>query len=118
MSKKLTVSAAEAAFERAKAELKEARARETEEERKRDLHRKIVAGAFLIKLLPEQPKLLQAFYDYLAPKDRRDFAPEFATLKPPSKDAAKEPGGDAAAPKSIGKAAPPTTPTVSKAVAS
>lgn len=88
MSKKLSVSEAEAAFERAKAELRDARARETAEERRRDVHRKIVGGAFLLKLLPEQPKLLQAFHDYLAPKDRKDFAAEFAALKPA---ASKEP---------------------------
>lgn len=82
MSKKLSVSEAEAAFERAKAELREARARETEEARKADLHRKIVAGAYLITLLPQQPKLLQAFHDYLAPKDRKAFGAEFALLKP------------------------------------
>ena len=111
MSKKLSVSEAEAAFERAKAELKEARARDVEEKRKRDIHRKIVAGAFLLKLLPEQPKLLQAFYDYLAPKDRKDFG-EFAALRPA---ASKDQGGDAGAPKPASKATPPAAPVASKA---
>ena len=122
MSKKLTLSEAEAAFERAKAELREARARETEEARKADLHRKIVAGAYLIKLLPEQPKLLQAFHDYLTPKDRKDFAAEFAALKPA---ASKEPapaGTTAASEVPTKQAAPKTAPAApvvaAKAVAS
>ncbi len=122
MSKKLTLSEAQAALERAKAELREARARETEEARKADLHRKIVAGAYLIKLLPEQPKLLQAFHDYLAPKDRKDFAAEFAALKPA---ASREPAPQAAAVEppaktaTAAKAAPAaTTVAAAKGVAS
>lgn len=121
MSKKLSLSEAEAAFERAKAELREARARETEEARKADLHRKIVAGAYLIKLLPEQPKLLQAFHDYLTPKDRKDFAAEFAALKPaasretaPQAAAGDHPAKAATAP----KAAPAAPAVAAKGVAS
>lgn len=93
--KKLTVSEAEAALERAKADLARARAQETEASRKQDLHRKILGGAFLITLLPGQPKLLQAFHDYLSPKDRKAFGAEFTALKarelpatPPSRDLA------------------------------
>ncbi len=122
MSKKITVAEAEAALERAKAELREARARETEGARKADLHRKIVAGAFVIKLLPEQPKLLQAFHDYLTPKDRKDFAAEFAALKPA---ASKEPApsgtaaGSEVPPKQVAPKGPPAAPVVAaKAVAS